>query len=176
MCVFPGKTNDGNSWQIAYYSPEHGKIQGNLLCVELPLAVCTEICCPADTHTAFCGSCSTLHLNQLVASANHSVRVLKGIPRILAKVQCRIQEMLTEYGCGCYPGSKFCQIYISARMCDWERKWYFGKVMAKPWDTEFMWKRSRIVESAPSPPLRLSLQPWVSLCVCSTPHQTGDWA
>jgi len=29
---------------------------------------------------------------------------------------------------------------------------------------------------SPSPPLRLSLQPWVSLCVCSTPHPTGDWA
>ena len=39
------------------------------------------------THTALHWSGSTLHLNQLVASANRFLRVLKGIPRILAKIE-----------------------------------------------------------------------------------------
>ena len=85
--MFQVNTNHGNPWQIAYYSAEHGKIQGNLLCIGLLLAVCTEICCQPETHTALHWSCSTLHLNQLVASANRFLRVLKGIPRILAKIE-----------------------------------------------------------------------------------------
>ena len=65
-------------------------------------------------------------------------------------VQDNFQEMLTEYGCSCYPGSKFCQKYLGKDV--WlGKKMICVKVMAKPWDAEFMWKRSRIVESAPPP-------------------------
>ena len=111
MCVFPVKTNNRNSWEIAYYSAKHGKIQGNLLCVELLLAVCTEICCQPETHTAFCGSCSTLHLNQLVEGYSQdlgqsTVQDSGNVNRIWLWLLPREQVLSNIFRQGCVTGKE----------------------------------------------------------------------
>ena len=52
----------------------------------------------------------------------------------------RIPEMLTDYRCGCYLESEFCQKHLGKDV--WlGNKLICGEVMTKAWDVGFLWKR-----------------------------------